>query len=60
MDYKIRKFEIDIIEMINKNELPLELKRLVLVEVLAKVSSAAETSISMQLNNKDDKEEEDG
>ena len=60
MDYKIRKFEIDIIEMINKNELPLELKRLVLVEVLAKVSSAAETSISMQFNNKDDKEEEDG
>ena len=48
-DLKIRLFKNDIINYINSVDLPMEVKRLVLVDIYNQVSTQAETVIKAQL-----------
>ena len=48
MDLKIRQFEEGLIDFINSWELPLEIKRLAMKDVLGMVSSRTEEAITMQ------------
>lgn len=48
MDYEIRSFQYDIVARINKSELPIEVKRLVLLEVLSSLTDAANGIIEQQ------------
>ena len=63
MNLKIRQFEQSIIDIINGTEIPIEAKRLVLENVLHKVSAVSDNQVSKEqeellakinTNNKDD------
>lgn len=63
MNLKIRQFEQSIIDTINGTEIPIEAKRLVLENVLHKVSAVSDNQVSKEqeellakinTNNKDD------
>lgn len=60
MDLEIREFREGLIIFINKYELPMEIKRLVVKEVYRDISNAADGVIKKQAelrNQKEDKEE---
>ena len=48
LDIQIRQFRDEILEKVNSTELPLEVKRLVLNEILHAVSEASDTFINNQ------------
>ena len=48
LDIEIRQFRDEILEKVNSTELPLEIKRLVLNEILHAVSEASDTFINTQ------------
>ncbi len=48
LDIEIRQFRDEILEKVNSVELPLEVKRLVLNEILHAVSEASDTFINTQ------------
>lgn len=48
MDFEIRKLEAKLIEDINNSQIPIEVKRLVLAEVMEKVVSEANKIVQMQ------------
>lgn len=48
LDNEIRQFRDDLVQMINSTPIPVEVKRLVLVEVLKAVSESADNYINSQ------------
>ena len=48
LDIEIRQFRDELLEKVNGTELPLEVKRLVLNEILHAVSEASDTFINTQ------------
>lgn len=48
LDIEIRQFRDELLEKVNSTELPLEVKRLVLNEILHAVSEASDTFINTQ------------
>lgn len=48
LDIQIRQFRDELLEKVNGTELPLEVKRLVLNEILHAVSEASDTFINSQ------------
>lgn len=48
LDIQIRQFRDELLEKVNSTELPLEVKRLVLNEILHAVSEASDTFINSQ------------
>lgn len=48
LDNEIRQFRDDLVQMINSTPIPVEVKRLVLVEVLKAVSESADKYINSQ------------
>lgn len=57
MDYLIRTMKNKIISDLNETEIPMEVKRLVLGEILREVSLASESVISEQIEQLSKKEE---
>lgn len=57
MDYLIRTMKNKIISNLNETEIPMEVKRLVLGEILREVSIASESVISEQIEQLNRKEE---
>lgn len=51
MNLSIRMFEKSIIECVNASELPMEVKRLALKEVLAQVEKEADKLVQEELEN---------
>ena len=51
MNLSIRMFEKSIIECVNASELPMEVKRLALKEVLAQVEKEADKLVQEELQN---------
>lgn len=49
MDYLIRKFKADLINMINESILPIEVKRMVLFEVAEEARKKADEIVAEQL-----------
>lgn len=58
MDYYIRKFRADLVNMINDSVLPIEVKRMVLQGVLHEVEEEANRVISMQIEQLNAEKEE--
>lgn len=52
MDLEIREFQEKLVSVINESHMPLEVVRLVLNEVQAKVNTAVEGNIKKQLEEK--------
>lgn len=48
-DFRIREFKNNLVNAINDEPLPLEVKRLVLIDILNEVSKAADNSIRTYL-----------
>lgn len=55
MDLEIRRFEEELVECINRSELPIEVRRLVVQEICNKVSKAANENIYEQRRQKIEK-----
>lgn len=53
MDLEIRQFEENLIAFINQANLPIEVKRLVLVETMQKVNDACNKVITEEINIKE-------
>lgn len=58
MDYKIRQFKEKLVGAINDGELPLEVKRLCLQEILHEVNRLTEVIIEEQKKQSEVKEED--
>lgn len=58
MNLKIRLFRNKLINSINEEQLPIEIKRLVINEILDQINATSENQIQFELNelNKEDKE----
>lgn len=50
-DKDIRDFEELLVQDINKSRIPMEVKRLILVDIMQKITFAAEREIERQRNN---------
>lgn len=62
MDIQIREFRGKIIQLINSEQLPMEVKRLVVVDVLNELTTVTNEVITqlLQQKNVEGKEKEDG
>lgn len=56
---EIREAKLQLIDMINKIPLPLEIKRMMVREVAAEVESATEQEINMLLQNRESEEKKE-
>lgn len=61
MDLEIRRFKQSMVQLINDTNLPLEVKRLVLAEVVSMVTSASDEVIKQQIveSTKENPEDDD-
>lgn len=60
MDLEIRLFEENLVSTINESQLPIEIKRLVVANILTKIESEAYRIINEQAQAKESEVEEDG
>ena len=58
MDLEIREFKNAIVQFVNKSDLPMEIKRLCLSEILKDVSDASDVVIKDQLVSRSNLESE--
>lgn len=57
MNYKIRKFEDDLIDAFNTNDLPIEVKRLIAQNVLNEITKQADKIIVEEIKEMKKEEE---
>lgn len=60
MNYEIRKFEDDLIEMLNNCTLPIEVKRLITKNVLNEITKQADKIIVEEIKDKKKEDENNG
>lgn len=54
MNIKIKEFQQAIVNFINESELPIEVKRLSLAEIMHKLESAADAVIAQELKEREE------
>lgn len=59
MNFKIRMMRDSIVKLINEAELPIEVIRLVLIEIMAEVDKQAEKQILEEANNQNKNQKEE-
>ena len=59
-DLKIREFQMSITSFINQSDLPMEVKRLCMLDILNQLQTAADTEIRQQIQERDAAKETKG